>query len=106
MLNCRPSFTAPNISSCATLLPSPTYPSFSPARPPRRPPRGVGDRLAAVELDVVSPEEERAAAQLEHAHLERHACARGGLLEDHRERLAGERGCVAVGGRLDRGGPL
>jgi hypothetical protein len=65
--------------------------------------RRVGDRLAAVQLDVVAAQEQRAPAQLVHPDLERHAGARGRLLEDHRQRLAGEGRGVRVRRRLDRG---
>ena len=52
--------------------------------------RRVGDRLAAAELDVARRQEERVAAQLVGADLERDAGAGGRLHEDHRQRLAGE----------------
>jgi hypothetical protein len=53
--------------------------------------RRVGDRLAAAELHVARREEQRVAAQLERARLERHARARRRLHEDHRQRPPGER---------------
>ena len=49
---------------------------------------GVGDRLAAAELDVAAGEEERVAAHLGHARLEADPGAGRGLLEDHPQRLA------------------
>ena len=53
--------------------------------------RGVGDRLAAPELDVARRQKQRVAAELERADLERHARSGGRLHEDHRERFSGER---------------
>ncbi len=47
-------------------------------------------RLAAAELDVARGEEERVAAELEHADLERDARPGGRFLEDHAERLPGQ----------------
>ena len=58
--------------------------------------RGVGDRFAPLDLQVVDAEEDGLAAELGHAGLERDAGAGAGVLEDHAERLAGQ---VAV--RLD-----
>ena len=58
--------------------------------------RGVGDRLAAAELDVARGEEQGVAAELVHAHFERDPRARRGFLEDHRQGLPGERGAVFV----------
>ena len=52
---------------------------------------GVRHRFAALELDRVAAQEDRGAAQLVHADLERHARAGRGLLEDHGQRLALER---------------
>ena len=52
--------------------------------------RGVLQRLAAAELQVAGGEVERVPAELRHPDLERDAGARRGLLEDHRERAAGE----------------
>ena len=52
--------------------------------------RGVLERLAAAELEVAGGEVERVPAELGHPDLERDAGAGRGLLEDHRERAAGE----------------
>jgi hypothetical protein len=61
-------------------------------------PRAVLDRLAASELGVARREEERMTAELDHAGLEGDAGAGRGLLEDHRQRPAGERLEVLAGG--------
>src|SRR5664280_3035373 len=53
--------------------------------------RGVGQRLAAPELHFLRGEQDRFAAELAHGDVERHACARRRLVEDHRQRLAGQR---------------
>ena len=53
--------------------------------------RGVGDGLAAAELHLLAGQHDRFAAELAHGDIERHARARRRLVEDHRERLAGER---------------
>jgi hypothetical protein len=53
--------------------------------------RGVLDRLAAPELEVVRGQVEARAAELGDPDLEAHARARGRLREDHRERPALER---------------
>src|SRR6266481_6857249 len=53
--------------------------------------RGVGDGLAAAELHLGAGQHDRFTAELAHADVERHAGAGRGPLEDHRERLAGER---------------
>ena len=53
--------------------------------------RGVGDGLAAAELHLLAGQHDRLAAELAHADVERHARARRRLVEDHRQRLAGER---------------
>ena len=53
--------------------------------------RGVAERLAAAELHFLGGEEKNIAAELPHGDLERHPRARRGLLENHRQRLAGER---------------
>src|SRR6185503_12290226 len=45
---------------------------------------------SAADLDLVGPEVEGMAAELEHADLERHARSRGRLLEDHGQRLAAQ----------------
>ena len=58
--------------------------------------RGVGDGLAAAELRAVALQHDRIAAELAHADLEGDAGAGRRLLEDHRQRLAGERLAVAV----------
>jgi hypothetical protein len=52
---------------------------------------GVGDGLAATELHFGAGEHHDFAAELAHADLERHAGARRGLFEDHRQRLVLER---------------
>ena len=57
--------------------------------------RGVGDGLAAAELHLVGREHHRLAAELAHRDLEGNAGAGRRPLEDHGERLAGQR---AVGG--------
>ena len=54
--------------------------------------RDVLGGLALAELDVLGPEVDRVPAQLRHAGLERHPGAQRGLLEDHRQRAARERG--------------
>ena len=59
--------------------------------------RGVGETLAALDLQVVDAEEDGLAAELRHTRLEGDAGAGAGVLEDHAERLAGQ---VAV--RLTR----
>ena len=53
--------------------------------------RGVGDRLAAAELHLLAGEHDGLAAELAHGDVERDARAGRGLVEDHRQRLAGER---------------
>jgi len=53
--------------------------------------RGVGDRLAAANLQVVRAEEERMAAELRHPDLERDPRPSRGLLENHREALPAQR---------------
>ena len=58
--------------------------------------RGVLDRLAAAELRVARVEEDRRAAELVHAGLERQARARRLLLEDHRQRAVDERPVALV----------
>src|SRR5690606_9144398 len=65
----------------------------------------VPDGLAAAELDVAGREEQGVAAELERPDLEGHAGARGALLEDHRERLAGER-LAAILAELDAPGQV
>src|SRR2546426_507834 len=54
-------------------------------------PRGVGDRLAPSDLQVVRAQEEGVTAELGHPDLERHARPGRGLLENHCEALAPER---------------
>ena len=53
--------------------------------------RGVGDRLAAAEMRVDRRQHNGLAAELAHADLERDPGARRRRLEDHRQRLAGQR---------------
>ena len=53
--------------------------------------RGVGDGLAAAELHLLAGEHDGVAAELAHRDVERDARARRRLVEDHRQRLAGER---------------
>ena len=53
--------------------------------------RGVGDGLAAAELHFRACQHDRLAAELAHGDIEGNARARGGPIEDHRERLAVER---------------
>ncbi len=83
--------------------------------------RGVGDRLAAAELHLGAGQHDRLAAEFAHRDVERNARARRGPVEDHRQRLAGERprrrtcrgwpssprrrrGCRAVRARAGRAG--
>ena len=54
------------------------------------------DRLAAPELRVARAEEDRRAAELVHAGLERQPRARGLLLEDHRQRAVLQRPVALV----------
>ena len=58
---------------------------------PRQDERGVADRLAAGELQLALAEHHREAAELVDAGLERHARARGRLLEEQGDRAALER---------------
>ena len=58
----------------------------------RQRPRGVGDGLAAGQVDLAGAQVEGVAAELGEAVLEADARARGGGLEDHRQVLAGEEG--------------
>ena len=58
--------------------------------------RGVGDRLAAPELELVGPQHDRQAAEPVHGGLERDARARGRLGEVARHGGAGERVVPAV----------
>ncbi len=53
--------------------------------------RRVAQRLAARELELVGAQHHGVAAQLVDPHLERHARARRGLLEDQRDAAPGER---------------
>ena len=61
---------------------------------------GVLDQFAAAELDVVFREEHREAAEFADADFERDAGAGGGLGENERPGLAGERLAVAAALRL------
>jgi hypothetical protein len=64
--------------------------------------RGVADRLAAGELHLVRAQEQRVAAELDDAGLERDPGAGGGLLEQQRDGAPGERpGGERVGLELD-----
>ena len=60
---------------------------------------GVGDRLAAADLDVLAGEEERLAAKLVGTDLKRDPGPGGRLGEDHGQRLAAEGG-VPIGTRF------
>ena len=62
--------------------------------------RGVGERLAAAELHFLRRQQNGIAAELAHGDLERDAGARRRPLEDHRQRLAGERPVGAAALRL------
>ena len=53
--------------------------------------RGVAQRLAARELQLVGAQHDRVAAELVDADLERQPRARRGLLEDQRDAAPGER---------------
>ena len=53
--------------------------------------RGVGQRLAAAELHFLRGQQHRLAAELAHGDVERYARAGRRLVEDHRQRLAGQR---------------
>ena len=53
--------------------------------------RGVGQRLAAAELHFLRGQHDGLAAELAHGDVEGDARAGRGLVEDHRQRLAGER---------------
>ena len=53
--------------------------------------RGVGDALAAAQLHGARLHHQRTSAELAHGHIERHPGAGRTLLEDHRQRAAGER---------------
>ena len=53
--------------------------------------RGVGDGLAAPELHLGAGQHDRLAAELAHSDVERDARAGRRPVEDHRQRLAGER---------------
>ena len=61
----------------------------------RQHPRRVGDGLAAAELHLLAGEHEGLAAELAHRHVEGDARAGRGLVEDHRQGLAGERPVLA-----------
>src|SRR5262245_29866300 len=58
--------------------------------PPPEVPGDVSDRLAPPEPDILPREVDGGAAQLRHAHLERHARPERRLLEDEGQRVAGE----------------
>ena len=61
----------------------------------------IADRLGAAELHFGAGEEQRLAAELAHADIEGDAGAGRGLLEDHRQHLAGQRLVGGAGlGRL------
>jgi hypothetical protein len=63
---------------------------------------GVANRLAAAQLQLVGAQHHRVAAELGDARLERDPRARGGLLEDQRDRPAHQ--CIrAAGRRLELG---
>ncbi len=64
--------------------------------------RGVGDGLAAAELHLGAGQHDGLAAELAHGDVERDARARRGLVEDHRQRLAGERRSAAARATLRR----
>jgi hypothetical protein len=70
-------------------------------------PRGVLDRLAAGDLGALRRQVDRVAAELEHADLERHPGAGGGLLEDHAEGASGQGADPMAAGprRLELGRP-
>ena len=72
--------------------------------------RGVGDGLAAAELHLSPGEHDRLAAELAHADIERDAGAGRRPVEDHRQRLAGERTRGRLSAldprRLDRRGAI
>ena len=53
--------------------------------------RRIGDGLAAAELHLLAGQHDGLAAELAHGDVERDARARRRLVEDHRQRLAGER---------------
>src|SRR5450631_3966546 len=53
--------------------------------------RGVGQRLAATELHFLRGQQNRLAAELTHGDVEGHAGAGRGLVENHGQRLAGQR---------------
>jgi len=67
--------------------------------------RGVADRLAAGELQLVRAQDHRMPAEFEDAGLERRARARGRLVEDQRDGPAFERP-RGQRRRLERGGAL
>ena len=55
---------------------------------------GVGNRLAAAELNIRGREKQRVHPQLVRAHLKGNAGARGGLCKDHRQRFALEHAVI------------
>jgi hypothetical protein len=76
------------------------------ARVPGEDAGGVGDRLAAAELELVGPKPQRQRPEVLARRRERDACPRGRLLEEHRDRVAVERGLPAVRGGLHLGGEV
>ena len=68
----------------------------------RHHPRGVGNRFAAAELHLLPGQRDDIAAELLHRDLERDPRAGRWLVEDHRQRLAGERMLAAAPRLLHR----
>ncbi len=62
--------------------------------------RGVGDGLAAAELHFLTGQHHDVAAELAHRDIEGDARASRGLVEDHRQRLAGKRPVARSRGRV------
>ena len=73
-------------------------PDHDPVHIPVEHPGGVGNRLATTQLDISGREEVRGATQLGDPDLEGHAGARGGLHENHGQRLAQQRLTVVSAG--------